>query len=58
MQVLAIGGGAASGPAVARSLRPATDDLSDVVVVDAGHWLIHEEPDQVAAELLEFFGAA
>jgi pimeloyl-ACP methyl ester carboxylesterase len=58
MQVLAIGGGAASGPAVAGSLRPATDDLSDVVVVDAGHWLIHEEPDQVAAELLEFFGAA
>lgn len=57
MPVLAIGGEAASGPAVARSLRPATDDLTEVVVAGAGHWLIHEQPDQVAAELIQFFTA-
>lgn len=57
MPVLAIGGEAASGSAVAKSLRPATDDLTEVVVPGTGHWLIHEQPDRVAAELIAFFGS-
>lgn len=55
--VLAVGGEAASGSAVARSLRPATDDLTEVVIPEAGHWLIHDRPELVAAELGEFFGS-
>jgi len=57
MPVLAIGGGAASGSEVARSLRPTSDDLTEVVIADASHWLIHEQPDRVATELLGFFAA-
>ncbi len=57
MPVLAIGGEAAGGSAVARSLRPATDNLAEAVIAGAGHWLIHEQPDQVVARLIEFFAS-
>ncbi|MBW3610707.1 MAG: alpha/beta fold hydrolase [Actinobacteria bacterium] len=55
MPVLAMGGQHGAGPAVAASLRPATDHLREVVVADSGHWLVHEQPDRVASELGRFF---
>lgn len=55
MPVLAMGGEGGAGAAVAASLQPATEDLREVVVGGSGHWLVHEQPDQVASELGRFF---
>jgi pimeloyl-ACP methyl ester carboxylesterase len=62
MPVLAIGGGRAEargrGTEPATSLREIADDVRALVIEDSGHFVPEEQPQAVAAALLDFFGAA
>ncbi|GAA5114985.1 alpha/beta fold hydrolase [Pseudonocardia adelaidensis] len=57
MPVLAIGGagGWGRGREVADSLRQFADQVHDVVIDEAGHWIPEEQPRVLADHLTEFF---
>jgi pimeloyl-ACP methyl ester carboxylesterase len=59
MPVLALGGaeGMGRGELCRESLVRVAEDVSGGAVAGAGHWLPEEVPDELAARLLEFFGA-
>ncbi len=44
MPVLAIGGAKSFGPMMATVMRFAANDVTQVVIPDAGHWLMEEQP--------------
>ncbi|MDB5713746.1 MAG: epoxide hydrolase [Sphingomonadales bacterium] len=44
MPVLAIGGAKSFGPTMAAVMRFAASDVTEAVVLDAGHWLMEEQP--------------
>jgi pimeloyl-ACP methyl ester carboxylesterase len=56
MPVLAVGGERSAGACVAELFRPVAEDVTGAVVERAGHWLADENPDGLAAVLLDFFG--
>ena len=45
LPVPAIGGAKSFGPMMATVMRFAASDVSEEVILDAGHWLMEEQPD-------------
>jgi pimeloyl-ACP methyl ester carboxylesterase len=62
MPVLAVGGahcmpeGWGVGPVVARSMRQLAEEVREVVIPECAHWVPEEQPELLAAHLLNFFG--
>jgi pimeloyl-ACP methyl ester carboxylesterase/uncharacterized RmlC-like cupin family protein len=54
MPVLAIGGDHSFGPTMAHVMRFAADDVHEVVIDDAGHWLMEEQPKAVVTAIRAF----
>jgi pimeloyl-ACP methyl ester carboxylesterase len=54
MPVLAIGGERSFGPTMAHVMRFAADDVHQVVIADAGHWLMEEQPKATVAAIRTF----
>jgi pimeloyl-ACP methyl ester carboxylesterase len=52
--VLAIGGAKSFGPGVAGVMRNAAADVTEVVIPDAGHWLMEEAPGPTMAAIQAF----
>jgi pimeloyl-ACP methyl ester carboxylesterase/uncharacterized RmlC-like cupin family protein len=57
MPVLAIGGDHSFGSTMAFVMRFAADDVHQVVIADAGHWLMEEQPRATVAALRAFLDA-
>jgi pimeloyl-ACP methyl ester carboxylesterase len=55
MPVLAMGGDHSTGSFFADHIRVVADNVTGVVIKDAGHWLVQEQTDQVQKALLNFF---
>jgi len=58
MPVLAVGGDHSFGPTMAYVMRFAADDVREVVIRDAGHWLMEEEPAPTIAAIRSFLTQA
>ena len=54
MPVLAIGGEKSFGANEAIVMRNAADSVTEVVVANAGHWLMEEAPGPTIAAIREF----
>ena len=54
MPVLAIGGAKSFGANEAVVMRNAADNVTEVVIPDAGHWLMEEAPDATMAAIQKF----
>ncbi len=54
MPVLAIGGDHSFGTTMAFVMRFAADDVHQVVIADAGHWLMEEQPRATVAAIRAF----
>lgn len=52
--VLAVGGAKSFGPEMAVVARAAFSNVQGVVIPDAGHWLMEENPDATVAAVQEF----
>jgi pimeloyl-ACP methyl ester carboxylesterase len=58
MRVAGVGGVASGGEHVAAALAPVVDgDVTAIVIPEAGHWALDENPEAVAAALGEFLTA-
>ncbi|MGH7340244.1 MAG: alpha/beta fold hydrolase, partial [Candidatus Rokuibacteriota bacterium] len=57
MPVLAIGGEASWGEHVGDAMKPLADDVQNVVIPGAGHWVAEEAPDRMLAALKSFLAA-
>jgi pimeloyl-ACP methyl ester carboxylesterase len=56
MPVLAIGGEKSFGPTMAVVMRAAATDVHELVIADAGHWLMEEQPAATIAAVRAFLG--
>jgi pimeloyl-ACP methyl ester carboxylesterase len=54
MPVLAVGGEKSFGPTMAVVMRAAATDVQELVIPDAGHWLMEEQPAATAAAVRAF----
>ena len=54
MPVLAIGGEKANGEVLGRQARLVAQDARVVIIANAGHWLMEEQPEATMAALLSF----
>jgi pimeloyl-ACP methyl ester carboxylesterase len=54
MPVLAVGGEKSFGPTMAVVMRAAASDVQELVIPDAGHWLMEEQPAATAAAVRAF----
>jgi pimeloyl-ACP methyl ester carboxylesterase len=54
MPVLAIGGEKSYGAALAEELRFVATDVTALVIPDAGHWLMEEQPAKTVAAISAF----
>jgi pimeloyl-ACP methyl ester carboxylesterase len=54
MPVLAIGGEKSFGPTMAVVMRATATDVRDLVIPDAGHWLMEEQPAATVAAVRAF----
>lgn len=54
MPTLGVGGALAAGPYPEMALRALADDVRGVVIADAGHWLLEEQPEACLRTLKEF----
>jgi len=54
MPVLAIGGQKSFGPTMAVVMRAAATDVHELVIPDAGHWLMEEQPGPTVAAVRAF----
>jgi len=54
MPVLALGGERATGPGPLVAMRRVAADVRGGVVTDSGHWLMEEQPEEMASRLKEF----
>jgi len=52
--VLAIGGAAGAGEAVANTMKVAADDVRSVVIPGSGHYCLEEAPEEMVAALTPF----
>ena len=57
MPVLAIGGDHSFGPVMAHVMRFAADDVQEVVISNAGHWLMEAQPKATVASIRSFLNA-
>jgi pimeloyl-ACP methyl ester carboxylesterase len=55
MPVLAMGAEYGSGSFLAKHSRVVAVNVKEVVIVDAGHWIVQEKTEQVQKGLLDFF---
>jgi pimeloyl-ACP methyl ester carboxylesterase len=58
MPVLAIGGEKSFGPMMATVMRFAASDVQELVIPDAGHWLMEEQPRATIAAVRTFLESA
>lgn len=58
MSALAVGCGQAGGPTPLDSLAQVASDVRGEVVAESGHCIAEEQPDRLAALLLDFFERA
>lgn len=56
MPVLAVGGEKSFGATQAVVMRNAASDVTEVVIPDAGHWLMEEQPATTTAAVRSFLG--
>lgn len=54
MPVLAVGGEKSFGPTMAAVMRFAATDVQELVIPDAGHWLMEEQPAVTVAAVRDF----
>jgi len=54
MPVLAVGGEKSFGPTMAVVMRAAATDVEELVIPDAGHWLMEEQPGATIAAVRAF----
>jgi pimeloyl-ACP methyl ester carboxylesterase len=54
MPVLAIGGEKSFGPTMAVVMRADATDVEELVITDAGHWLMEEQPTATVAAVRAF----
>ncbi len=54
MPILAIGGDKANGEALGRQAKLVGSDVTVVVLKNAGHWLMEEQPQETSQALLKF----
>jgi pimeloyl-ACP methyl ester carboxylesterase len=54
MPVLAIGGDKSLGMALGQQMKLVATDVTVVVLKDAGHWILEEQPKETTASLLKF----
>ncbi|MEA2758408.1 MAG: hypothetical protein QOH65_1021 [Methylobacteriaceae bacterium] len=54
MPVLAVGGEKSFGPTMAVVMRAAATDVQELVIPDAGHWLMEEQPAATVAAVRAF----
>jgi pimeloyl-ACP methyl ester carboxylesterase len=54
MPVLAIGGEKSFGPTMAVVMNAAATEVRGLVIPDAGHWLMEEQPQATAAAVRAF----
>jgi pimeloyl-ACP methyl ester carboxylesterase len=54
MPVLAVGGEKSFGPAMALVMRAAATNVEELVIPDAGHWLMEEQPGATVAAVRAF----
>ncbi len=57
MPVLAIGGSASYGAALAVELGYVAKDVKSVTIADSGHWLMEEQPKATMAAITAFLAA-
>ncbi|HTT97799.1 MAG TPA: alpha/beta fold hydrolase [Rhizomicrobium sp.] len=57
LPVLAIGGDHSFGPVMAHVMRFAADDVQEVVIENAGHWLMEAQPKATVAAIRSFLDA-
>jgi len=58
MPVLAVGGDHSFGTTMAHVMRFAADDVRQVVIANAGHWLMEEQPTATVAAIRAFLSSA
>jgi pimeloyl-ACP methyl ester carboxylesterase len=58
MPVLAIGGEKSFGPTMAVVMRATATNVTELVIPDAGHWLMEEQPKATIAAVRDFVDAA
>lgn len=58
MPVLAVGGEKSFGPTMAVVARAAATNVTGLVIPDAGHWLMEEQPQATIAAVRDFVDAA
>jgi pimeloyl-ACP methyl ester carboxylesterase len=54
MPVLAVGGETSFGPTMALVMRAAATDVTELVIPNAGHWLMEEQPAVTTAAIRAF----
>jgi pimeloyl-ACP methyl ester carboxylesterase len=54
MPVLTIGGDKSLGDALGQQMKIVATNVTDVVVKDAGHWLLEEQPKATNDALVKF----
>ena len=57
MPILAIGGDHSFGPTMAVVARAAGTDVKELVIANAGHWLMEEQPQTTVAAIRTFLGS-
>ena len=56
MPVLALGGQSAVGDSLRQSMEALAHHVEGGVMADCGHFMMEEQPEVIAGELLRFFG--
>ena len=54
MPVLSLGGGKASGAALAEQAKSVAGEVTTVVLEDTGHWVMEERPKETMDALVKF----
>ena len=54
MPVLTVGGRASFGERLAGQIRPLVKEMQSHIIEDCGHYLAEEQPERLAATLLQF----
>jgi pimeloyl-ACP methyl ester carboxylesterase len=57
MPILAIGGDHSFGPTMAVVMRAAGNDVKELVIANAGHWLMEEQPQTTVTAIKAFLGS-
>jgi pimeloyl-ACP methyl ester carboxylesterase len=53
--ILALGGDRGSAPDIYEAMKPLCEDIRGGVIKDCGHYIPEEQPEALAANMIEFF---